>query len=113
MFGVAPGGGFGDVEGRITDARPRHHLTADERCLITHLQQHGFANAAIARRVGGLRATGGRELARNRDDFGGDQDESAQRLARERRTATHEQSATSCAPATPWAGASVPISGPG
>ena len=70
---------------------PRHQLTTDDRYLITHLHQAGFTKAEIARRIGCHRATIGRELARNRDAFGGYHYESAQRLARERRTATNRR----------------------
>jgi IS30 family transposase len=70
---------------------PRHQLTTDDRYLITHMHQYGLPNAEIARRIGCHRATVGRELDRNRDTYGGYHYESAQRLARERRTATNQR----------------------
>jgi len=65
---------------------PEGQLTMDERYVITHMHRHGFSNAAIGRRLSCHRATIGRELARNRDAFGGYHYESAQRLAEQRRT---------------------------
>lgn len=65
---------------------PQPQLTTDDRYLITHMHQHGLSNATIARRIGCHRATVGRELARNRDAYGGYHYESAQRLAAQRRT---------------------------
>lgn len=65
---------------------PQGQLTMDERYLITHMHMAGYSQAAIGRRLGRHRGTIGRELARNRDDWAGYHYESAQRLARERRS---------------------------
>ena len=65
---------------------PQAQLTMDERYVITHLHQAGFKPADIARRLGRHRATVGRELARNRDRYGGYHYDSAQRLAEQRRS---------------------------
>ncbi|MBI1338231.1 MAG: IS30 family transposase [Phycisphaera sp.] len=70
---------------------PRNHLTADERYVITHMHRADFADAVIAQRIGRHRATIGRELARNRNDYGGYHYESAQRLAVQRRTQANQR----------------------
>ena len=64
---------------------PLTQLTKNERYQITHLHLAGFTHAQIARRIGRHRATVGRELARNVEDFGGYHYESADRIACERR----------------------------
>lgn len=56
---------------------PQGHLTRDERYVLTHLHQAGFSDAAIARRIGRHRATVGRELRRNANQFGDYHDEPA------------------------------------
>jgi len=62
------------------------HITKSERYAITYMHMAGFSDAAIGRRLNRHRGTISRELARNRDAYNAYHYESAQRLAKERRT---------------------------
>jgi IS30 family transposase len=70
---------------------PDTQLTTEERYRITHMNMFGWSSARIGRAIGRHRATVGRELARNRDCCGWYHYESAERLAKERRTCASQR----------------------